>query len=105
MKRYFVSSRPASAATALSATSGPTPVMSPNEMPIQPVMKVEGYWLRVERRTLTQNAFSEIPDEGFFLQSLNPLLFEPGLFLDAEGLFNIAAYFAERFDVGRADLF
>src|SRR5665213_1816182 len=87
MKRYFVSSRGASAATALSATSGPTPVTSPREMPIQ--------FFIVPRDT----AISEVADEGLFLQTVNPLFFQLGLLLDAERFLDVGADIGERLGV------
>ena len=53
----------------------------------------DGVRLTVIRHAI---AISEVADEGFFLQAVNPLFFQPGLLLRAEGFFDVVA------DVGRA---
>ena len=44
----------------------------------------------------------KIADEGFFLEAFDPLLFEPGLFLGAQGFFDFVLDFAQRLERGRA---
>src|ERR1035437_2298787 len=90
---------------ALSATSGPMPVTSPSVMPIQPVIKVESCWLRVERKNVPNSQRNlEQADERFLFQLLNPLLFELFLRLGAEGQLHVITHFVERFDVRGARL-
>src|SRR5450759_4501982 len=85
---------------ALSATSGPMPVTSPSVMPIQPVIKVESCWLRVEKKNVPNSRRNlEQADERFLFQLLNPLLFELFLRLGAEGQLHVITHFVERFDL------
>src|SRR5262245_39891126 len=101
-----MSSAGSSAATAFSATSAPTPVMSPKVMPIQPIINSGGKKRCARRfRVICRGSRSgEQADEGLCLEPVDPLLAEPLALLGLKGFFDLDAGLVQCSGVGRADL-
>ena len=58
----------------------------------------------IARITRHASLHSEVADEGFFLEPVNPLFLQVGLLLGAEGFFDVVADFGERLGRARAVL-